>query len=558
MDINNTLSKYIAQLNINEKMMQGFLNAVNNGNNYVNQILTAESLYLDDEWILTITKYLHSIEQICKNPRRFIIDQKEVVPVEKARKIDSESIRHLASHTMNIRGSNEEGEIIPSRILTTYMAEDLAIYENRFVVTLINRLVTFIEQRYNYVEQNVNSKDVIKLKFTDDCKFGKADFAFDLGITVRTDSKNIVMLKRNSDLLNQIEVLRKRINILRMTDFYITVNKAKPVVLPISKTNLIINDKDYSNCYKLFLFISGYAQLGYSVEVAEKQLSVDTDFFDDLTMLAMLSFLTLLKNQVAKTEDYEKKEYSDKTVKRYKLNKRIKAPDINLMGEKDTDFEINEFFFDKVRKLLSGWQENSVTENGSTDINKLRKNFPSVFIKFNQLADAIYNEYLKQDNQTDEAIVLTTAIEKKKQQYDRQKDYTDRLRLLNLQKEKELSLALKKEAKELIKLDKLKREVEKSDAKKETKKQKSIKKADKKAETTNDLGVKTKTIKVEALSYADLLKSREEQKRKERIALLNEKRAEFLRKKAMQKQAALQSIDTKADDIITVQKNNEI
>ena len=548
MNINSTLSKFIAQLNINEQMMQGFLNAVNSGNNYVNQTATAESLYLDDEWILTITKYLHSVEQICKNPRRFIKNEREVVPIEKARKISSASIRHLASHTMNIRGRTSEGEVIPSKILTTFMAEDLAIYENRFVVMLINRLVIFIEQRYSHVEQNVNSKDVIKLKFTDDCKFGKADFAFDLGVTMRTDSKNKVMLKRNSNLLNQIEVLRKRINVLRLTDFYITVNKAKPVVPPIQKTNLIINDKDYSNCYKLFLFISGYTQLGYSVEVAEKQLSVDTDFFEDLTMLTMLSFLTLLKNQIAKKEEFEKQEYSDKKIKRYKLSRRIKAPDIDLMGKKDANFEVNEFFFEQVRKLLSGWQENSLSESGSTDIKKLRKNFPSVFKKFNKLTDAIYDEYLKQDVVSDEATVVSTLTEKKKELYNRQKDYVARLRLLNAQKEKELSLVLKKEAKEKLKLDKLKREAEKPVAKKTAKKQKSGTDVAKKTKTKDS---SIKTIKIDTLSYADLLRKREDEKRKERIALLNEKRAEFLHKKALQKQQTamdiIQSKDNEAD-----------
>lgn len=67
----------------------------------------------------------------------------EVVAMEKAKKVDSESIRHLASHTQYIRDINEQNEVIPSKILSTYAEDNIGIYENRFIKSLINRVIVF-------------------------------------------------------------------------------------------------------------------------------------------------------------------------------------------------------------------------------------------------------------------------------------------------------------------------------------------------------------------------------------------------------------------------------
>ena len=75
------------------------------------------------------------------------------------------------------------------------------------------------------------------------------------------------------------------------------LSKAKPVRPPIQKTNLLTKNVDYNNCYKLWLYISSYTYLGYSIEVKDKNLPVDGDYFDDLTVVTGLSLRQSFKER---------------------------------------------------------------------------------------------------------------------------------------------------------------------------------------------------------------------------------------------------------------------
>ncbi|MCK7485962.1 MAG: DUF2357 domain-containing protein [Bacillus subtilis] len=73
----------------------------------------------------------------------------QILPVERAKKIDSDTIRHLASHTENIKSVGRGGEVIPSKVMTSYSEGDIGTYENRFIKTLVDKLYLFIEKRYD-------------------------------------------------------------------------------------------------------------------------------------------------------------------------------------------------------------------------------------------------------------------------------------------------------------------------------------------------------------------------------------------------------------------------
>ena len=81
-------------------------------------------------------------------PRKFIVQEEEIVPIERARKITNESIRHLAQHT-NMIAKVEGDDVTPNQILNVFREESFEVYENRFVYTLMQNLIRFIDIRYN-------------------------------------------------------------------------------------------------------------------------------------------------------------------------------------------------------------------------------------------------------------------------------------------------------------------------------------------------------------------------------------------------------------------------
>ena len=101
----------------------------------------------DYEWLDIIEDILPYIDNILRNPKRFIINEEEIVKVELARKVTVESVIHLTQHTSLIQKIEDNGDVKPSKILNINKEESLDTYENRFIWTLLNNLRLFFETR---------------------------------------------------------------------------------------------------------------------------------------------------------------------------------------------------------------------------------------------------------------------------------------------------------------------------------------------------------------------------------------------------------------------------
>ena len=138
---NDELINELNELNENNPFGKFLLSEVGKGKNSVVSKILQESKIFDATWVDTLESYFPSLDRIVRNPRSSIMNVTEVVAAERAKKITSESVRHLAAHTEYIREVNEvKNEVTPSKILTTFREQDMGIYENRFIKTLINRL----------------------------------------------------------------------------------------------------------------------------------------------------------------------------------------------------------------------------------------------------------------------------------------------------------------------------------------------------------------------------------------------------------------------------------
>ena len=87
----------------------------------VNSNYTIETNYekndVDFEWLTIIEETVRYLDNILRSPNRFIVNEEEVVQIEKARKITVESIKHLSKHTNFIQEIEENGDVKPSKIL---------------------------------------------------------------------------------------------------------------------------------------------------------------------------------------------------------------------------------------------------------------------------------------------------------------------------------------------------------------------------------------------------------------------------------------------------------
>ena len=99
----------------------------------------------DYSWLEKMEDTMYYLDNIMRNPKKFIINEEEVVKIEKARKVTVESIRHLTQHTSYIQEFDQKsGEVKPSKILNINKEEDYDMYENRFIYTLLVNMKMFI------------------------------------------------------------------------------------------------------------------------------------------------------------------------------------------------------------------------------------------------------------------------------------------------------------------------------------------------------------------------------------------------------------------------------
>ena len=102
---------------------------------------------IDTEWIEKIEYAIPYLDAFIRSPGIAIQENEEVLPVELTKKVSEKSIRYLAQHSNHIL-KVEDDEVTPSKLLNIFRDETLLTYENKFINTLLVRLIAFIDKRY--------------------------------------------------------------------------------------------------------------------------------------------------------------------------------------------------------------------------------------------------------------------------------------------------------------------------------------------------------------------------------------------------------------------------
>ena len=446
-----------------------FLHVINAGNNVIYHNSHDEAVALDGSWIETMDNALFSVENIVKNPRRFIAEDDIIVDVERAKRTTAKTVRHLSSNSQYVQNITDKGEVRPKKLLTTELNEDLAIYENRFICSLVHFAISFVEKRYNdisvHADSFTNTSAGIKSHFV----FGRNECDINMDINVKGESKDKALLQKNEELLQKITVVRKRLKSLLNTTFMRTLSSAKPVRPPIMKTNLLKMNVDYNNAYKLWLFLSSYTQSGYSVEVSSKNLPVSKGFYDDLSSLVAMGLQSLLLNEYLNSAEFDSVPERALRERKLKIDKRFRliAPfkkDSRGAGED----VINEFFYNKMKGELK--EKARIPKPKAATEKDIKLAFSRLYKNLAKISDEIVldviGELTANPNVTD-----LSSVKKREIAVNNQKKYLSRFRQLSLLKRQELEKALKAEAREVLKLEKLEADLAKEKGKEKRRKE---------------------------------------------------------------------------------------
>ena len=281
------------------------------GKNTYLRLTRRGSSSIDPHWIETIEDCLYSLDQIVNTPREETRNASEVTPIELAKKINGESVQHLASHTHYIKEVNDNGDVMPSKILSHFTVENLHTYENRFIATFIRRLVLFIEKRYKFIVDQINmERDEILISKNQSVVNGNI-VEIESKVTVRKDDndKSAVDTKK---YIERVLKVRQYVNYYYSSWFMKEMKVDKDVRKPILQTNIIRKNPLYKKCYETFMFIERFDSLGVSYKLEEKFLDFKEKDVDKLNYINMLNYLSIQESDEYDTLKEVEKRYKPK------------------------------------------------------------------------------------------------------------------------------------------------------------------------------------------------------------------------------------------------------
>ena len=299
-----------------------------------------EKTVIDSEWIDKMEFTIPYIDNILRNPNRFIINEEEIVKIELARKITVDSIKHLSRHTNLIQEVDEKnGDVKPSKILNILKEESYNTYENRLIYTLINNMNIFINQRKKKIENfsELEEKDNKLIEYNGKSTYKDENIQMNLQISSKKNLTNCEDQKKI--LLERIEKLENKITDLKSLETYKLLEKDHVSIVrpPIKKTNLILKNVNFQYAMDLWNFLQA------NMEDNTTNISDKKDYFDDDEIKKkanenfLLSYLLL---DSLKKEDYD-----------YDEQEEIKNKVVDNLLDKILDIE-GELSQEQLSKLL--------------------------------------------------------------------------------------------------------------------------------------------------------------------------------------------------------------
>ena len=268
------------------------LAALASGKNTYMRMDRLESSSFDSSWIEVIENVIFDLGEIISNPRQNTKTEGNIVPVELARKINADSVQHLASHTQYVKEIDEYGNVIPSKILTMVHEDDIRTYENRFIATFVRRLVLFIEKRYEFVSKFAELHDESVLMFKNKSIVDGAEVEIETKIRINHKSDDEVSLKSN-EYVERIREMRRYILYFYNSDFMKQLKTERDVHNPILQTNIIRKNPLYHHCYEVYRFIEKYEHLGVHYKVDEQYSVFNDQELAEINHTLFANYITL-------------------------------------------------------------------------------------------------------------------------------------------------------------------------------------------------------------------------------------------------------------------------
>ena len=260
----------------------------------------ANKVDVNFEWLDIMEDTVQYLDNILRNPNRFIINEEDVVKIELARRVTVDSIKHLAKNTNLIQDIDKKtGDVKPAKILNINKEESFNTYENRFVYTIVQNMRMFLERKKSSLVGESSFKSSNQLSYSGNCSLGEEKVGIEIKINSDINSASQVVDKNGNGIEARIEKMSQRITDLTSTEVYKNLSRLHVALVtsPIKKTNVILKNVNFQYAMKLWNYMQEHVNDNSSVETNDDATYDDNGklkkYFDESFLLDYLATRTL-------------------------------------------------------------------------------------------------------------------------------------------------------------------------------------------------------------------------------------------------------------------------
>ncbi len=204
-----------------------------------------------------IIRALPAIRRIFARPLIRLKDTQEILPVEMTKIIDSHTLAHASIHS-ELWADIVDGEVHPKRLMTVGRTETYAVYENIILTRTVDRILDLLSHT------KLLLKDV--LYDYSDVHFNLLDLTYHSAFFFAIGKLRLEYVRAQKDRSRSYERCVEKIGLIERTlrpklrtSLYAQCKKKKGV-LPLKRSNAFRLHKDYSQVYRLAMWLGGDPQ----------------------------------------------------------------------------------------------------------------------------------------------------------------------------------------------------------------------------------------------------------------------------------------------------------
>ena len=301
-------------------------------------------------WLDELEMVTEKIMSIASKPRTHIKVEKDVKKAEQAVKIDNSDI--IATLKVPSYWKRKGDRFLPEKVFTDIFEIEYAIYENRFIINLVDKMMLFLSQivaqlyskikniNDRFIDSHIQISDIEIIQDLADFETFKYVPASSKRSKRIRDKEATLLTTKDSPYVDALRrILQSRSNVahVRSTPFYKDVKKAKPLSdTDVHLTNMLAGDPSYAPCYNFYLKL--LSLMTKDIDVKEP---VDLKDYHNYVLANLFSALNDLGFSEPKRTGGVNNKNRLLTLDKYRLSKGEVACYITSMDEDHIDIKFD-------------------------------------------------------------------------------------------------------------------------------------------------------------------------------------------------------------------------